>query len=205
MKIAICASLDFSHEMKGFVDRLEKLGHSVVLPKTSEMVIKGEISLERIKKMKEKGEIHKRMQEYDVLRYYFGKIRESDAILVLNLDKKGVKGYVGGNTFLEMGFAHVLGKKIFLLNQIPDMPYLDEMRAMQPIVLNGRLEGIDGWFRGSSCLACSSPVSACWSLAHGDTSSPPTLDAPRSRLPTPQGHTPSREGWRSVLTGSRSA
>ena len=43
---------------------------------------------------------------------------------------------------LEMGFAHVLGKKIFLLNGIPDMHYKDEIRAMQPVVLDGDLNGI---------------------------------------------------------------
>ena len=82
------------------------------------------------------------MQSLDILKYYFGKIGESNAILVLNLDKNGVKGYVGGSTFLEMGFAHVLWKKIFLLNEIPDMNYTDEIRAMKPIVLNGKLEEI---------------------------------------------------------------
>ena len=34
-----------------------------------------------------------------------------------------------------MGFAHVLNKKIYLLNNIPEMSYSDEIRAMQPIVL----------------------------------------------------------------------
>jgi len=142
MKIAICASLDFTHEMKEFAERLEKLGHETILPKTSEIILKGEISLEWIKKEKESGQIHKRMQEHDVLRYYFEKIKESDAVLVPNLEKKCVKGYIGGNTFLEMGFAHVLGKKIFLLNGIPNMPYIDEIKVMRPIVLNGKLEDI---------------------------------------------------------------
>lgn len=34
----------------------------------------------------------------------------SDAILVLNYDKKGIKNYIGGNTLMEMGFAHVHDK-----------------------------------------------------------------------------------------------
>lgn len=142
MKIAICASLDFTFEFKEVVDKLTKLGHEVVLPKTSEMILKGEESLEQIKKEKASGEIHKRMVSLDVLRHYFGKIKEADAILVLNLDKKGIKNYIGGNTFLEMGFAHVLGKKIFLLNEIPDMSYKEEIKAMKPIKINGKLEEI---------------------------------------------------------------
>ena len=51
----------------------------------------------------------------------------------------GIPNYIGGNTFLEMGFAHVLNKKVFLLNNIPAMPYDDEIKDMQPIVLNGDL------------------------------------------------------------------
>lgn len=142
MKIALCASLDFVHEMDEARKALEKFGHSVEMPKTAEMILSGKLSLEQIMAEKASGRIHERMKELDILRYYFRKIKESDAILVLNPDKNGVKGYIGGNTFLEMGFAHVLGKKIFLLNGIPDMPYAEEIRAMQPKVLDGRLEAI---------------------------------------------------------------
>jgi len=56
--------------------------------------------------------------------------------------KKGVKNYVGGNSFLEMGFAFILKKKIFLLNDIPEMPYTSEIVAMKPICLKGNLEKI---------------------------------------------------------------
>jgi len=143
MRIAICGSLDFTHEIKEISEKLKKLGHETVLPKTSELILKGKESLEKIKKMKESGEIHKKMKKLGILKYYFEKIKGSDAVLVLNLDKNKVKGYIGGNTFLEMGFAHVLGKKIFLLNEIPKMPYMEEIKAMEPIVLNGKLEGIE--------------------------------------------------------------
>jgi hypothetical protein len=41
-----------------------------------------------------------------------------------------------------MGFAHALGKKIYLLQGIPEVTYKDEIMAMKPIVLNGNLENI---------------------------------------------------------------
>lgn len=41
-----------------------------------------------------------------------------------------------------MGFAHVLGKKIYLLNPIPEMEYTSEILFMEPAVLNGDLERI---------------------------------------------------------------
>ena len=44
---------------------------------------------------------------------------------------------------MEIGFAHVNNKKIFLLNSIPEnVPYKDEIRAMVDIVLNGDLSKI---------------------------------------------------------------
>lgn len=67
----------------------------------------------------------------------------ADAILVAKYDKHGVANYIGGNTFLEMGFAHVLNQKIFVLNPLPDMPYYStEIVAMNPVVINGDLAKI---------------------------------------------------------------
>ncbi|MEI8343641.1 MAG: hypothetical protein WCF93_01670 [Candidatus Moraniibacteriota bacterium] len=75
-----------------------------------------------------------------MIRDYYEKIKASDAILVVNCDLNGVVGYIGGNSFLEMGFAHVLNKKIFLLNQIPETSFKDELIAMQPTILSGELK-----------------------------------------------------------------
>ena len=77
--------------------------------------------------------------EHDFIRAHFKKVQDADAILVLNYDKKGIANYIGGNTFLEMGLAFWLGRKIFLLNPIPAMDYKTEMHAMQPVVLSGDL------------------------------------------------------------------
>ena len=77
--------------------------------------------------------------EYDFIREHFRKIEQADAILILNYEKKGISGYIGGNTFLEMGYAFGLGKKVYLLHPVPDMDYKTEMHAIQPIVLDGDL------------------------------------------------------------------
>jgi len=55
--------------------------------------------------------------------------------LVTNFEKNGVKGYIGGAVFLEMGFVHVLHKKIFVLHEIAKMSYVDEIKMMQPVVI----------------------------------------------------------------------
>lgn len=77
--------------------------------------------------------------EYDFIREHFKKIEVADAILILNYEKKGIPGYIGGNTFLEMGYAFGLDKKVYLLYPVPDMDYMTEMHAIQPTVINGDL------------------------------------------------------------------
>ena len=70
------------------------------------------------------------------------RIRELSQIRSI-LEKNNIKNYIGGNSFLEMGFAHILNKKIFILNDIPEMIYTDEIEAMQPIALRGDLTKIN--------------------------------------------------------------
>lgn len=45
---------------------------------------------------------------------------------------------------MEIGFAHVLNQKIFLLNSIPEIPYYKtEIEAIKPIIINGDLTKIN--------------------------------------------------------------
>jgi len=98
-----------SAKMLEVSDELQKFGHEVVLPRHTQ----------EYAEMKTSDHIHnesvKNKIENDLIRDYYEKIKASDAILVINCDLNGVENYIGGNSFLEMGFAHVLGKKIFLL------------------------------------------------------------------------------------------
>ena len=58
-------------------------------------------------------------------------------------EKNGIKNYIGGNCLMEMGQAYVNNKKIFLLNGLPgQVSYLAEIKAMQPILLHGKLAEI---------------------------------------------------------------
>ena len=80
-------------------------------------------------------------KEQDLIRRYFKLMRNYDAVLVMNTQKHGIPGYIGGNTFLEMGFAHVLNKPLYVFNPLPSKcPYLSEIEAMDPIVINGDLD-----------------------------------------------------------------
>ncbi|OQA04968.1 MAG: hypothetical protein BWY68_00022 [bacterium ADurb.Bin400] len=134
MKIVICGSMSASKKMVEIKGELEKLGHEVILPKNAQEYADQSLKAE------DSQESTKNKIENDLIRDYFHKISESDAVLVVNQAKNGIDGYVGGNSFLEMGFAHVLSKTIFLLNPIPQVPYADEIVAMQPVVLSSSLD-----------------------------------------------------------------
>jgi predicted RNA-binding protein with PUA domain len=132
MKITICGSMTFAKDMLEIKQKLEEQGHIVIIPANTHKYADGAFDVEsKWEKI-----------EFDVIRAYFEEIKKTDAILVINKDKNNIKNYVGGNSLIEMAFAHILNKKIFLLNSIPKMNYSDEIEAMKPIVLNGDLSKI---------------------------------------------------------------
>jgi len=144
MKIVICASINVTPRVQEISVALTAQGHQVEIPLFSQKILAGELSLEDFSAVKERqGDLMFREKSgQDLIRRYFNLIKEAEAIVVVNADKNGQANYIGGNTFLEMGFAHALQKKIFLLNPIPDAPYRDELLAMQPIILNNDLSKI---------------------------------------------------------------
>lgn len=74
-------------------------------------------------------------------------IKEMDAVLVLNYTKNGIQNYIGGATFLEMYDAFRLDKKIFMMNDIPDLLLKDEIIGFNPVVINGDLSKIQDFTR----------------------------------------------------------
>lgn len=136
MKIAICASMVFAEKMVQIKGQLEQLGNIVYISQFAEGY------LGRTEKEKEQLTVHDK-NEHDAIRKFWEIIKKSDAILVLNYDRKGIKNYIGGNTLMEIGFAHVLDKKIFLMNPIPDIEYYrSEIEAVRPVILKQDLSQI---------------------------------------------------------------
>jgi len=133
MIITICGSMQFHKEMASVRDQLMKRGLTVNVPGELDDIEKNESYMDT-----DEERITAKI-EYDFIREHFRKIKESEAILILNYEKKKIPGYIGGNTFLEMGYAFGLGKKVYLLNPVPDMDYKTEMHAIQPVVLHGDL------------------------------------------------------------------
>lgn len=73
---------------------------------------------------------------------YFNLIVNSDIVLVANYTKRGIDGYIGANTLMEIGMALYHNKLIYLMNDVPDMQYKEEILACNPIILKGDLNKI---------------------------------------------------------------
>lgn len=135
MKIFICASKHNYDKVEPFRQKLEAMGHIVTLPNGYDEPMKEE-------EMKKMGpEIHRKWKA-NMIKYQDVKVVANDAILVLNLEKKGQLNYIGGAAFLEIFRAFNAGKKIFLFNPVPENIFTDELLAMGPMIIDGDLTKI---------------------------------------------------------------
>lgn len=146
MKITICGSVAFQDEVLSVKEKLEKLGHEISLwplqLKDGEGKLISVKEYYKIRKIAADDEKWVWDRKAEAVLEHFDKVAQSDAILVANYDKNDVKGYIGGNTLMEMGLAFFLKKKIYLLNQIPELSYKEEILGVKPIILNGDLSKI---------------------------------------------------------------
>jgi len=126
----IVCSCAFYDQISVIKNKLENFGFNVILPN-------GYDDPNFITKFRDEegfadwiGELRKKSEETIV---------KIDALLVLNYTKKGIANYIGGSTFLEMHDAYRMGKKIFIMNEIPEGILTDEIIGFKPIILNGDL------------------------------------------------------------------
>lgn len=131
MKVIICGSISAAEDILSIKKILEEKGHIVEIPEGVKHIDEwvgndahhSEKADQKIKK--------------DLIRGYYEKMKNYDVVLIVNPEKKGIPGYIGGNTLIEMAFAHVLNKKLYCLNPLPELSYTSEMIAMQPTILFG--------------------------------------------------------------------
>jgi hypothetical protein len=135
MKITICGSMAFAKEMLENKKKLEQMGHTVFVASDAEQCVTSpNLNMDV-----------KHCSETDVLKEHFNYISKSDAILVLNHKKNGIKGYVGGSTLMEIAVARHLDKKIFFHEPTPDVKdlrYAHEIQMARPVILGGDLSKI---------------------------------------------------------------
>ena len=144
MRIAICSSALFAKQSREIKGKLEKRGFEVFLYPQKVEVNGKMIDVSEYHKMRKSNLTQELLKiKRKLIDEHIEKIKNSDAILVLNLDKGEDRGYVGGNTFLEMGIAYCLGKKLFIWKKPSgDLPYFEEIMALNPILIEENLEKI---------------------------------------------------------------
>ena len=137
MKVLIICSKQFYPKIEKIKEKLESNNIEVFLPNCYN-------EPETEEKMWNLGK--KAHQEFKAKMYRQSEntIKNMDAVLVLNYDKekngKVYKNYIGGATFLEMYDAFRLGKKIYLINDIPEGILFDEIDGFNPIILNENID-----------------------------------------------------------------
>jgi hypothetical protein len=140
-KVYVLGSSHFKEEMVKCSEDLRKLGHDGWIHPDYEAFVRGE--KQDIVNKWLNGEHAAVKRDNNYLKAHYKHILESDAILIVNAEKKGIKNYIGGNVLIEMGQAYVNNKKIFFLYDMPaQSPYLDEIQCMDPICLSGNLANI---------------------------------------------------------------
>lgn len=128
MKITLIGSISFAHKFVENYNELRKLGHEPIMHE--HMFEYSKTSWEEY----HTKELHEHAQtkiDNNYIKWWHDAINKSDAVLVLNYNKNGKENYIGGNSLMEIGFAHVADKEIYLMNPIPkDVPYVEELEAM---------------------------------------------------------------------------
>ncbi|MFZ6015606.1 MAG: hypothetical protein ACOYUZ_04615 [Patescibacteria group bacterium] len=146
MKITLCGSIAFFEEMQKVQQELEFMGHEVKIPPTHIEDESGKMIpvADYYNRRKSAGddEIWVWERKSEAMKNHFEKVEWADAILVLNYDKKGIAGYIGANTLLEMGLAFHLAKPIYLLRQIPEIDFKEEVLGMKPVIVDNVLKFI---------------------------------------------------------------
>lgn len=138
--IVICSSASFYEKLFPIERQLKKIGYKVVLPKTAHKMKRNKnFNVNYYKTW------YKDPKAYDkkrsLMNTHFNKIIKGDAILVANFDKKGIRGYIGGNTLMEITIAYHYKKPIFVLNEIEkDSSIREEILGINSIFLKGDLD-----------------------------------------------------------------
>lgn len=137
MVITICASASHYRDVLDVQTLLEQRGHVVLVPITAErMKESGNFDVASYKTWFNNPDDYTKKAE--LMRNHFAKVLKGDATLVVNMEKHGLRGYIGGNVLMEMAIAFNAGKPIYLLNDIDDaLPVKEEVLGMQPTILHG--------------------------------------------------------------------
>lgn len=132
MIITLCGSIKFAEQMQEIAQTLEKSGYQVFYPKSAN---EPDFQTNPERALMVRSQLIKRHLDY---------IEKSDAVLLVNLTKNDIEGYLGVSALAEAIYAFGRGKQIFALNTLPPgLGYSVDLAALKPIVINGDLTKIE--------------------------------------------------------------
>lgn len=119
----------FKDEIVSAQQQLEQMGLKVLTPELSE----------KSTDYAQLSANEQRAAKQTFITNHFNRIAQSEAILVLNYPKKGIDGYIGSNTLMEIGVAFHLGKTIYILHELAEQGCKEEVLALATSILHGDL------------------------------------------------------------------
>ncbi|MFA7286584.1 MAG: hypothetical protein WC052_02925 [Patescibacteria group bacterium] len=140
--ITICTSASFFKEALRVEEELNALGFAVKLPYTASVMKKtGDFKVSTYKTWFKDASTYSRKSW--LIKNHLRKVIAGDAVLLLNYEKNGMPGYIGGNTLIEAAIGFHYKKPLFILNPISDeLSFKEEILGMQPVFLNGDVKKI---------------------------------------------------------------
>ncbi len=139
-KIFLCASMSFYPKLLEIEAQLKSMGFEVEIPVSAKIMReKNDFVVEHFKGL------YSNSQKSDFFKENLANIETSDAILVINEEKNGVKGYIGTSVIMEIGIAFYLSKHIYIWNDLEsDAQSKPEIDAFNAIYIQGDLSLIQG-------------------------------------------------------------
>lgn len=116
MTICLVGSMRDLGRIQEIAGELKQRGHRVILPLDTSSAR----FADRVK------------AKHDFMQGMFTNIRQCDSVLAVNdIPRGGMEGYIGPNTFLQLGMAMALEKPLFSLKPWDQrLPYTEELNAM---------------------------------------------------------------------------
>jgi hypothetical protein len=138
--IVLCSSASFYKQVIEVRDALKKMGFKVLAPLTAgKMERTGDFKVETYKTWFKDSNAYDRKKF--LTKHHFNKVAKGDAALILNYEKNGKPGYIGGAVLTEMAIALHFQKPIYILYPIDqNIGYKEEILGMLPVILNGDLK-----------------------------------------------------------------
>lgn len=136
--IFLCSSMNFYKDLVEVERQLKAKGFIVNIPVSAQMMKKNnDFEVTHFKN------VFSHKQKADFVFRNFQEIVKSDAILVINNKKNGIKGYIGANVLMEIGLAFYFKKKIFIWNPLPeDASFNEELLSFSVKIIDQNLDKI---------------------------------------------------------------